>query len=59
MTGRILNDNDGHTYLIPLEMVAEFEDALERGDDDAINFVFDKYRLSHHLSCYVATLELQ
>lgn len=56
-TGKLLSDDSGHLYLVPLFDVSEFSAAVESGDDNLIDDKFDQYRLYSHLSSYIVTLE--
>lgn len=53
---RIMNDDDGHSYLVPVEAVREFEAHLEsvynEQDDDIAPMPDGVEALDSHLSCY-------
>lgn len=54
-----LKDNDGHLYLVPVELKQEFNNLLkkaEKNDDhDEFNDKFEKCRCGSHLSTYTFT----
>ncbi len=62
-TGKLLCDDDGHDYIIPLDKVANFTErlnAMNLDDADACEYFdidFSPYRLGCSLSCFIVTLE--
>ncbi len=62
-TGKLLKDDDGHQYLVPIADTDEFYEMLtntDGGDDveacDQFDERFKDYRLSSHLSTYTVTI---
>ena len=42
---KIVQDNDGHNYVIPVTRWEEFNKMLEEDDDEAFNQEFEKYSI--------------
>jgi hypothetical protein len=52
------SDDDGHYYLIPLELAKKFSSDMNKAyetDDFGIVDWVDEYRCSYHTSCYSFT----
>lgn len=53
---RFVTDDDGHWYLIPVELEEEFNKLLSEGEDDCYtefnNKFYDNYSIGCHPSCF-------
>jgi hypothetical protein len=53
----LVKDDDGHTYLVPVEEKELFDELLDSGEDGEDDFIthFDPMRLGCHPSCLTFT----